>query len=225
VRSLAKLHTVKPQTPGISTLRLNVPLTFKPGQSIQITLPGDPKKRHYSISSSPTEGAYIEITVKMDSASAWTQLKAGDSVEIEGPIGGGLALPDPLSEPLCFLAAGTGVTPFRSMIRTLIDQSVKVDFWLLYSAKTKAQLLFQEEFAQWSAARSNFHYIPTLTQSENAEWNQETGRINGAFLSRHLPAGPCTFLLCGPSAFVADMENTLRQEKQIPADKIRREKW
>src|SRR5579871_1250612 len=121
----AALHTITPQTPEISTLRFDVPLKFYPGQSIAVTFPEDPKKRHYSISSSPTEGSHVEITVKAEKGSALAQtlhhLKTGVILDIEGPFGGGLSLPEPLTDSLVFIAAGTGITPFRSMIRFLID--------------------------------------------------------------------------------------------------------
>src|SRR5205823_786456 len=86
------LRTATIQTRETSTLRLDLPLKFKPGQSVAVTFPGDPKKRYYSISSSPTEGQFIEITVKAEAGSALAktleQLKRGDLLEIEGPTGG-----------------------------------------------------------------------------------------------------------------------------------------
>ena len=46
------IRTLTPQTPGVSTLRIDVPLTFKPGQAVQVQIPGDAKKRFFSVSSS-----------------------------------------------------------------------------------------------------------------------------------------------------------------------------
>jgi ferredoxin-NADP reductase len=229
VAVIASLLSVTSQTPQIRTLRLNVALRFKPGQAIQICFPGDPKKRFYSISSSPSEGSFVEITVQSEPGSAvagaLANLKRGDALEIEGPSGGELSLPDPVNEPLCFIAAGTGVTPFRSMIRHLMDQSAEIDYWLLHSVKTRADLLFRAEFSDWSGARKNFHYVPTLTKDFDDNWKNETGRISEALVRKHVQDKPCTFLLCGPASFVSDMEGTLRQTMNVPEGKIRREKW
>src|SRR5258706_8979951 len=91
--------TIRPT--DISTLRLGVSLKFNPGQSIAVTFPGEAKKRYYSISSSPTEGPFVEITVKTEFGSALAKsvssLKKEDILEIEGPFGGSLSLPDPLT--------------------------------------------------------------------------------------------------------------------------------
>src|SRR6266704_3245587 len=161
----ATLRTIFSLPSNISTLRFDVPLKFKPGQSIAITFPGDPKKRYYSISSSPTEGAFVEITVKSKPesllAQALANLKRGNVLDIEGPFHGGLSLPQPLATPLCFIAAGTGVTPFRSMVKSLVDEGSPVDVWLLHSVKRQEDLLFRQDFTQWAGGNSWFHYVPT----------------------------------------------------------------
>jgi len=226
---IATLLSVTPQTPSIHTLRFDVPLKFIPGQSVQVTFPGDTKKRYYSISSSPTEGPFVEITVKSEPGSpvgtALSSLKKGDSLEFDGPLGGSLSLPDPVSGPIAFVAAGTGVTPFRSMIRYLIDDSVPADFWLFHSVRAQADLLFRNDFSSWSKSHKAFHYVPTLTGTAEKDWANETGRINDALIHKHVAGSSCTFLLCGPSTFVHEMDLALRQKLKIPASHIRREKW
>ena len=144
------IRTLTPQTPGVSTLRIDVPLTFKPGQSIQLQIPGDSKKRFFSVSSSPTEGHFIDITLKAPDESPLAQtlvaLKRGDAIEVEGPFGHSLTLPDPMPETVCFIAAGTGVTPFRAIIKSLLDSETTTDLWLLHSVKTRAELIFRGSF-------------------------------------------------------------------------------
>jgi CDP-4-dehydro-6-deoxyglucose reductase len=225
----AILQSVKPEIPGIHTLRLSVPFQFKPGQSVQVHFPGEHKKRFYSISSSPTEGPFIEITVKSNPGSLLAKdiegLKAGASLPLDGPHGGSLSLPEPVQHPLVFIAAGTGVTPFRSMIRYLMDESVSSDYWLLHSVRSRGDLLFQKEFAPWSGQHKNFRYVPTITRDHDAAWTHETGRISAALIRKHVTAKDTIYLLCGLVAFVADMEKTLLKELQVPADRIRREKW
>jgi CDP-4-dehydro-6-deoxyglucose reductase len=229
VQTKATIRTVLPQTRDISTLRLDFQLSFKPGQSVAVTFPGEPKKRYYSISSSPSEGPFVEITVKAEAGSALAaaigQLKRGDSLDVEGPFGGSLSLPEPVAEPLAFIAAGTGITPFRSMVRFLIDNKSRFDTYLMHSVRNHHDLLFREELIEWSTKYPHFHYIPTLTRNVDDTWKNETGRIGEALLRKHLTMHPCTYLLCGPTAFVNDMEKLLRDTLGILSDRIRREKW
>jgi ferredoxin-NADP reductase len=225
----ANLISVTPCTPQVHTLQFKAPFVFKPGQSIQIQFSGEPKKRFYSISSSPTEGPFLSITVKSEPGSLMAKdiaaLKPGDSLPIDGPHGWTLALPDPVHQPLAFIAAGTGVTPFRSMIRYMIDKGASKDYWLLHSVRNQAELLFHKEFLDWSGQAKHFRYVPTITRDHDATWKHETGRISDALIRKHVSAKDTIYFLCGPSAFVTDMEKSLHGSLQIPADHIRREKW
>jgi ferredoxin-NADP reductase len=223
------IRTVTPQTPGVSTLRIDVVLDFRPGQSIKVQIPGDEKARYFSISSSPTEGRFVEITLKAAPdtplAKSVAALKRGDPMEVDGPFGKTLLLPDPLPDTLCFIAAGTGVTPFRAMIKSLIDTESAADVWLLHSVKTRGDLIFQPEFSEWAGMYNRFYYVPTLTQDFDDNWKNETGRINEVLVRKHIPEKPATFMLCGPSAFVGDMETMLTATLNIQPTHIRREQW
>lgn len=222
------LRTVTPRTSDTHTYRFDVRMSYRPGQAIALILPNDPKKRYFSLSSSPTEAGHIEITVKTEPASALAQslatLKRGDSVTIEGPMGS-FGLPDTLDQPLCFISAGSGIAPFRSMIKFLLDNSAGKDLWLLHSVKTPADLMFREEMQLWSGTHKRFRYIPTITRDFDDDWKNETGRITETLLRKHLPKTGCTYLLCGPPAFVTDMEKLLRETLKVPAESIRREQW
>jgi ferredoxin-NADP reductase len=223
----AALRTLTPRTADTVTLRLDCSLQYRAGQAVKLTLPGDSKPRYFSISSSPTEPGYLEVTAKLDTsplAVALQKLKRGDSVDLEGPLGS-FCLPDPVRTPLCFIAAGTGVTPFRSMIRSLMDQDVAQDSWLLHSVKTQKELLFSEEFRDWSGSYRQFRYVPTITQDFDDNWDNETGRINEVLIRKHIPADVTTFLLCGPPSFVGDMESLLKTNMAVPAERVRREQW
>jgi len=227
---LCKVRTVTPQAASCFTLRLDGSLRYQPGQSIAVLFPGDPKKRYYSLSSSPTEPGHFEITLKCEVAHPLTpiiqSLKRGDTLEIEGPFGGGLTLPEELTNPLCLISAGTGVTPLRSIVKYLIDQTTASrDVWLLHSVKRQSDLLFREDFSLWAGAHPWFHYVPTITQDIDENWINETGRINETLIKKHIPEKTVTYMLCGPSEFVKDLEAMLSRQLQVPADQIRKEKW
>lgn len=204
-------------------------MPYHPGQAVSVVFPGDPKKRFYSISSSPTEPTYLEITLQATPEHPLYQqvqtLKRGDPLELEGPFSGGLALPDPLTEPMCLVAAGTGVTPFRSMIKFLVDHGSPVEVWLLHSVKRQADLLFREEFQDWAGMNRWLHYVPTITRDADENWINETGRINETMIEKHIPKKPVTYLLCGPPAFVSDLQAMLTRQLNVSAEHIRKEKW
>src|SRR6185295_15487588 len=116
--------------------------------------PDDPKKRYYSLSSSPTEKDYMAITIKSDDRTrplygSLFRLNKGSEVEITGPYGS-MTLPEPLEGPFYFLAAGSGVTPFRSMLKYIFDVQPATESWLIQSTRTPDDLLFKEEFLAWA---------------------------------------------------------------------------
>jgi ferredoxin-NADP reductase len=151
------------------------------------------------------------------------RLEKGTPIELHGPMGK-FALPEG-SGPFYFLAGGTGVTPFRSMVKFLLDQKPEVENWLFHSVRTPEDLVFQEEFLQWGTAKNSFHYVPTFTQYSGIDPDKETGRIGEVLLRKHLPNPAGVFLLCGPAAFVNDLEALLKHTMQIKPEQIRREQW
>jgi len=115
------------------------------------------------------------------------------------------------------------VTPFRGMIRYLRDVQPATECWLLHSVKSPDDLIFKEEFLEWSK-NSVFRYIPTFTRWQDATEEAETGRIGETLLRKHLTLTQGTFFLCGPKQFVTDMEHVLIN-LQVSPESIRREQW
>jgi len=215
-----------PETSDIQTIRLGTFFPFKAGQAISLLIPGDPKKRFYSISSSPTETGHIDVTIKADRNQALYgslfSLKNGGQVEIAGPMGS-FSLPDALAGPYYFLAGGSGVTPFRAMIKFILDSKPDTEMWLFHSVKTPDDLIFKEQFLDWSKNKA-FHFVPTFTRVGDGDIKGETGRIGDALLSKHIKMTEGMFFLCGPKEFVTDMEHTLTR-LSVPPARIRRENW
>ena len=214
------------ESPDIQTFRLGATFPFKAGQAISLLIPGDPKKRFYSISSSPTEKDHLDITIKADQGQnlygSLFSLKKGAQVEIAGPMGS-FILPEPLKGPFYFLAGGSGVTPFRAMIKFILDTQPATDMWLFHSVRTPDDLIFKDQLLAWTQ-NPTFHFVPTFTRTTEFDIEGETGRIGETLLHKHLKMSEGTFFLCGPKEFVTDMEHTLRR-LNVPAERIRRENW
>ena len=215
-----------PETPDTQTYRLGTYFDYKPGQAVSLMLPGDPKKRYYSLSSSPTEKGHLDVTIKADRDKALYgdlfNLKIGTQIKLEGPLGK-FALPMPLAGPYFFLAAGSGVTPFRSMIKFVLDTRPATETWLFNSVRTPDDLIFKAPFLAWSENPA-FHYVPTFTRTSQDDVAGETGRMGEALLRKHLKILEGIFFLCGPRGFVTDMEHVLTG-LHVPAACIRRENW
>ena len=139
------------------------PVSFHPGQYLEWTLPSqyseDGKliadmrgnRRFFTIASSPTE-AEIKLGVKFyQPCSAFKQglfdLKEG-LVMVAGQLGGDFILPSDTTKKVVFIAGGIGVTPFRSMIKYLVDKKEKRDVTLIYSVKTEDEISYKDVFDQ-----------------------------------------------------------------------------
>ncbi len=218
---------VRPAADAV-TLKLKTYFPFKAGQSIAIVLPGDSKPRYYSLCSAPSENDHLAITIKTEPGHALAQiipkLNVGDQVQIQGPLGK-FSLPEHAEGQLIFIAGGSGVTPFRSMLKELDSQSSRLTRWLFHSVKQPADLFFRDEFTAWTQMDPAFHYVPTVTQGQDADWSFDTGRIGGELLRKHLTSLDGHFFLCGPRPFVKDMELLLTDTLKIHPDHIRREQW
>ncbi|MDP3758689.1 MAG: FAD-binding oxidoreductase, partial [Candidatus Daviesbacteria bacterium] len=143
---------------------LDKKLIFLPGQFMEWTLGHknpDTRgtRRYFTIAASPTEGN-LRIGVKFLGAAASSaypngssfkkalaNLNPGDSV-VASQLSGEFTLPKDLSKKLVFIAGGIGVTPFRSIIKNMIDKNEKRDIVLFYSVKNLADVVYMDIFKE-----------------------------------------------------------------------------
>lgn len=228
-----KLADIIQETPSAKTLRLvaregSLP-PFQAGQyiNLQVEINGIRTSRPYSISSSPHQMAYYDITVRkiengFVSAYLFDQIKVGEEFESSGPAGNFYYNPLFHGQKLVLLAGGSGVTPFMSMIRENTDLGLEREIHLFYGSKTSDELIFHDELSAISARRSNFHYHPVL-ENPAAGYGGLRGMISTDLITTVLGDQVIdTYYICGPQA----MYDTLLPQLQalsIPARKIRHE--
>lgn len=177
------------------------------GQFIELTIPHpDPDKRGikhwFTLSSSPTE-AMPTITTKFPAegpVSSYKQalqaLSPGDQVMMSDPMGD-FVLPKDKSIPLVFIAGGIGVTPFRSILKSLIDSGEKRDITLLYAANALPEVAFQDLFKQYG-----LHPIIVLSKPD-AGWKGETGQLSSQRILELAPDKPGQlYFISGPEPMV-----------------------
>lgn len=176
-------------------------LDYKSGDFIYLILPllkyPDLKGniRHFSLSSSPTEGNILRVTIR-DGISGYKKtlmgLNVGDSVEIDGPHG---VYPWPLmpKSKHIFIAGGIGITPIRSRIKYINDKKLKLKYELIYSAPGLELAPFIEEFDT-----KKLHFVDTSTSP----------RIDKKYLKKFLSKNHL-YWVTGSTQFVADIEEML----------------
>lgn len=204
-RPLARILAREATAAGYMTLVLkpnrHVP-PFAAGQHVNVSteIAGRRVTRSYSPSRIPGQPGLFGITVKRmegGKASTWLheQARVGDVLEI-GPAFGEMVLPAD-AQNLVFLAAGSGITPFISLLRDWETQGTKGRLTLLYWARTRAELCFARELEDLAARHDNFRVHFLLTQEAQA------GRINAAQLAAHIPEPALSQVFaCGPAGFV-----------------------
>ena len=161
----AKVKSVEVFNPQMAGLHILAPrsqrLRFLGGQSIQLGVNG--ASGRYAIASCPCEDRHIEVQVprRGDDAFAetlFTALKAGDTVEVEGPFGE-FVLDEDSPRPVIFLAFGAGFAPVKSLIQHAMSLDLAESMDLHWLADESGH--YQDNLCRaWTDALDNFNYIP-----------------------------------------------------------------
>ena len=212
------------------------PINYIAGQFYYFTLPSlkypDPRgaTRHFTLSSSPTEGNLLRNTTRIRPNSGYKktldELDIGTLIDGEGP-NGEFILDENEKGPHVFLAGGIGITPFRSMIKYAVDKNLDTAIHLIYSNSVPEEITFREELLLWSKSWPKLKLDMTITKPEESQekWSGLVGRIDENLI-RKLVAdiSQPIFWVCGPPAMVSAMEQTLGK-LNISSGKVRSEKF
>lgn len=202
---------------------------FEAGQYINLftVIDGVRTSRPYSISSSPRQRAYYEITVAripqgFVSDYFIDRVKVGDRFTANGPAGVFRFQPVFHSRKSLFLAGGSGITPLLSMTREILDAALDRDVVLLYGCRSPEAALYHEELSAYAAQYPNFRYH--LVVSDPVEgWTGETGFLNKELIARIVPDFmERTSYICGPQV----MNDFCQKELAalgVPEKQVRRE--
>lgn len=183
------------ERPYPSLLRLRVDpatdLDFAPGQYAALRARRTP--RAYSIANPPSESD-LEFAIRRVpggrlTSELFTKVDVGDTVTVRGP-NGDMVLRDPTDRDVVFLATGTGVAPFKSMIDHLFDRGYDEhggrtrQVWLFLGCGWADDLPYREAFRELDRERSNFHFVPTLTREPLlTDWEGETDYVQEVFVT------------------------------------------
>jgi ferredoxin-NADP reductase len=193
---------------------------FQPGQFVILRLHVDPDKpevlRSYSLSDLP--GAdHFRISVKSESNGIGSSFlcndaREGDVLDVSAPRGSFTLSPG--ENPVVLLSAGVGATPVMSMLHALAANKSQREVWWIYGARDRANHPFAEEsrflLKQLSRGRSYIVYSRPAAIDEPEMDFDVSGHIDTALLERIGVSRNSDFYLCGPSSFLQNIRDGLR---------------
>jgi len=199
------------------------PLAFRAGQYVNVAFPvngedQDPVDRSYSLSSSPTEPWTFSISVKRDAGglvSPWVHenVKPGTVLEMLGPVGA-FHLPDADRRArYLLLAAGAGITPIMSMVRTVHSLPGHADVVVLYHGAEAGGFAFHRELAYIASVDSRIRVFYSLGDRSKPEgWEGLSGRLTAAMLEEVAPdANGRQVYACGPEGYLNTATELLKK--------------
>jgi ferredoxin-NADP reductase/ferredoxin len=199
------------------------PLAFRAGQYVNIAFPvngedQEPVDRSYSISSSPTEPWTFSVTVKRDPGglvSPWVHenVRPGTVLDMLGPVGA-FHLPDADRRArYLFLAAGAGITPIMSMLRTIHSLPGTADVVVLYHGAEAGGFAFHRELAYIASVDSRVKVFYALgDRGRPEEWEGFSGRLSAAMIDEVAPdANGRQVYACGPEGYLNTATELLKK--------------
>lgn len=211
---------------------LSQKINFIPGQYMEFTLQhyapdSRGTRRYFTLANSPTEDN-MRLGVKFyenGSSYKMAMLAMNQKNRIVGAqLSGDFVMPKDPKQKLAFFAGGIGITPFRSMIKYLIDTNERRDLVMFYINKNFADIAYSDVFNE-AYSKLGIRTIYTLTDIETIpeNWQGYTGRIDAEIIKKKIPDfDERIFYISGPHNMVEAYKQTLVQmginKNQIKTD-------
>lgn len=223
-----QIQEIKQETADAVSVVFKIPeslesdFNFISGQyiTLQKEINSEMVRRAYSICSTPESGE-VRVAIKkvengVFSTYATTHLKVGDEIEIAAPEGRFLLTPEANKNYIGF-AAGSGITPILSMIKTVLKTELTSNFTLVYGNKTIVDTIFFEELNELKETYSGRFKLHSIFTRENVK-NSLRGRIDGNVTNyfvknMYKETSFDAAFLCGPEEMIKDVSKTLEKNK------------
>ncbi len=223
------------ETPSAKTFRLVSKNKYLPpflaGQYIALYLEiaGIRTSRPYSISSQPNQVGFYDITVRrvengLVSNYLLDEIKQGDRLISSGPAGNFYFNPLIHKKTMVCIAGGSGITPFMSMIREIIDCGLNRTIFLYYGNQTMDDIIFDSELNRLSERFDNIHYVPVI-EEPSGDYQGACGFITRDVMREVLDnVEDKAFFICGPQGLY-DFCLPQLEEMGVPKRKIEQEMY
>jgi phytoene dehydrogenase-like protein/ferredoxin-NADP reductase len=203
---------------------------FRAGQYVNlfVEVGGVATSRPYSIASAPGAGHW-DITVRrmpegFVSDYLLDEVKVGDTFESTGPSGSFYHEPLMDTDDLVFLAGGSGITPFASIIREAAENGSGLKMHLIYGSKDPGDIIFGEELKDLESKIAGLKVDYVISEPPD-DWTGMCGLLDAEMISELVGAVEGkTFYLCGPAQMYMLCEDALKS-LGVPARRIRREAY
>ncbi|RMG57846.1 MAG: oxidoreductase [Deltaproteobacteria bacterium] len=216
----------------IKSFRFLLPrgVTYLPGQIfvLTITMGGKEWRKHFSLSSSPTEEGYFEFTKRITDSEFsrnLAEVKPGVKARVKMPFGEFTFRGE--AEKIAFVTGGIGITAPRSIIRFIHDRKLPTHVSLIYSNRTAEDVAFLEELLELKKSWKNFQAFFTLTKEEKLpDWAGFKGRITADMVRRATPDfHERVFFVSGPPSLVDSLVGVITTELSIPENQVKAERY
>src|SRR5271169_5306725 len=144
-------------------------------------LDGEEITRAYSIASPPGDDNRFALCLNRVQdgfmSNYLCDMKEGDEISCQGPFGDFILRP-PVRDTI-FIATGTGIAPFRSMLHWLLDDESRhqgKQLWLFFGNRTEKDIYYNDELLALAEQHTNFQYLPTLSRG-GSEWQGLRGYV------------------------------------------------
>ena len=230
---LLSVQSIDRLTPSSVAISFEVPpalqtdFAFKAGQylSLESTINGAAVRRSYSLCSAPHEGT-LTVGIKkvpqgLFSTYANEEINVGDQLGVAPPEGRFVYVPNGSEGEVLLIAAGSGITPVFSILKTVLAKQAKTKVRLIYGNKSPEEVMFKTELETLEKEHKdqfNVHWV----YSQSNEANALFGRIDKSVVNYALnqaEALPDQVFLCGPEAMIETAKDSLETVK-IASEKI-----
>jgi ring-1,2-phenylacetyl-CoA epoxidase subunit PaaE len=236
-----QIKEVRKETEDTNTLVFEFPdrpFEYQPGQFLTLILPikGEEKRRSYSLCTSPYTKENPAITVKrVESGSVSNflndHMKKGDVFDVMEPAGHFVPdLREGQAKKYVMFAAGSGITPIMSIIKSILIVEQNSTITLVYQNRNENSIIFKDELKKLQEQHPDrFEIIDVLSKPEG-EWKGYRGRLSTATTSDILmdiaenKIERLQYFLCGPDGFMQKVIDTL-VEFEVPENQIRKESF
>lgn len=234
IRKPYTITDVVKETPNVTLFRLEsedkAKMNFSPGMFVMLTYIDPITKtemaRAFSIASAPSQD-FLEFYINMIHGEFTSHLdtaKIGDVYYVTGPYGQFRFSPTADGKVL-FVAGGTGLAPFMSMLREIRLLSSGNDIVLLYSVRYPDEIIRKDELAELTK-QINLKTVVTVTRPRpDGGWTGQTGHIDAEMIKTYaLDLAERVPYICGPLPFVKAVKDAL-VSLGVPAARIKADVW
>lgn len=186
-------------------------VVYEPGQFILVKIQDEPEMyRAYSISAFDNEEKTVTIDIKkMDKGYGtgiiFDNFNKGDKVKLQGPMGHELLI-DKTAKELVFVAGGIGITPFRAIVKDLVENDSSIDkFTLVYGANKETEFMFDDEFKKYETSSHKFNYVKVVAFDN--EYKGHKGFVTD--ILKDMDLSDNKIYMCGPPPMTKAAEKLL----------------